>query len=233
MPGASVCTARSSVVGPAIGSPCTVDGMRNQFLLGVDVVLEAVSDPRVVAAWNDDSILEGQSVGSLASHLARGSVCVVLDYLAVEVATTEINFDSAAEYFAVLLDSLTDADHESVRQRGADVAQAGPTQVGEELATKIDELRIQLASQPADRLVSVYGGTVMRLDDYLWTRIVEQVVHLDDLARSLDIEPWANPPDAEALAISCGAEIGRQRRGGAAMIRSLVREPEPGVLPVL
>lgn len=207
--------------------------MRNQFLLGANVVLEAVTDPRVVAAWDDDSVLEGQSVGSLASHLARGSAWVVLEYLAADVATTEINFETAAEYFAVLLDSMTDADHESIRQRGADVAQAGPIQMGKKLATKLDELSASLASQPTDRLVSVYGGSVMRLDDYLWTRIVEQVVHLDDLARSLDIEPWVNPPDAESLVISCGAEIGRQRRGGAAMIRSLFREADPGVLPVL
>ena len=35
----------------------------------------------------------------------------------------------------------------------------------------------------------------MRLDEYLKTRIVEQVVHLDDLARSLGREPWPVPLD--------------------------------------
>jgi hypothetical protein len=71
-----------------------------------------------------------------------------------------------------------------------------------------------------------------RLDDYLLTRLVEQVVHLDDLARSLGVEPWPNAPEAQALVISCGAEIGRRRFGDAAMIRALYRA-DVGVLPVL
>ena len=72
----------------------------------------------------------------------------------------------------------------------------------------------------------------MRLDDYLLTRLVEQVVHPDDLAKSLDVEPWLNAPGAEALVVSCGAEIGRQRFGGAAMIRTLYCG-DVGALPVL
>jgi hypothetical protein len=79
----------------------------------------------------------------------------------------------------------------------------------------------------------VFAGKVMRLDDYLATRIVEQVVHLDDLARSLNIDPWPNPPGAEAIVIQFGAEVGRLRHGGTAMLRALYRgEPDPA-LPVL
>lgn len=72
----------------------------------------------------------------------------------------------------------------------------------------------------------------MRLDDYLETRLVEQVVHLDDLARSLAVDPWPVVPAAESLVLRCGTEIGRLRSGGPAMIRALFRDrPEP--LPVL
>lgn len=207
--------------------------MREQFLLGADVVLQAVTDTRVVDAWHEPSILDGQTVGSVAAHLARGSVWVVLDYMAKDIAKDTVDFESAAEYYAILLDSMTDADHEAVRKRGEDGSAAGPVGVGEELTTKLAQLREALGAAPAGRLVSVYGGKVMRLDDYLWTRIVEQVVHLDDLARSIGIEPWTNPPDAEALVISCGADIGRRRKGGAQMIRALFRDETDGVLPVL
>ena len=41
----------------------------------------------------------------------------------------------------------------------------------------------------------------MRLDDYLVTRLVEQVVHLDDLARSLGVESWPVPDDHVKLVL--------------------------------
>lgn len=101
-----------------------------------------------------------------------------------------------------------------------------------QLTSRLTELNDLLAHQAGGRHVTVFAGRVMRLDDYLLTRLVEQVVHLDDLARSLDVKPWSSASGAEALVISCAAEIGRQRFGSAAMIRTLFRA-EVGVLPVL
>jgi hypothetical protein len=144
-----------------------------------------------------------------------------------------VDFETAAQYYAVASDALTESDHAAIRQRGAQVAGAGRSAVVDDLRDVLEKLRDRLPAEPADRLITVYGDAVMRLDDYLFTRIVEQVVHLDDLASSLGIDPWTNPPDAEALVIGCGAEIGRLRRGGQPMIRSLYREVIPGTLPVL
>ncbi|MEZ5382372.1 MAG: maleylpyruvate isomerase N-terminal domain-containing protein [Microthrixaceae bacterium] len=206
--------------------------MRNQFLVGAEVVRSAVADRRVAEAWDEPSNLAGQTIGSLASHLARGAVWVVLDYLDAQPGPG-VDFETAAEYFAEVTQGLTEDDHAAIRGRGATVAEAGPAQVARRLADSVEQLRARLPGEPDDRRVAVYAGKVMRLDDYLLTRIVEQVVHLDDLARSLDIEPWANPPDAAALVVSCGAEIGRQLRGDSAMIRALFREGAGDVLPVL
>jgi len=209
--------------------------MREQFLAGTEVVLDAVTDERVIAAWHQASALEDQTIGSLASHTARG--CWVVDqYLDKPTPPGPANFATAAEYFAQISDSFTETDHVEVRNRGAEVASAGPASVGADLAHKLPGLRLRLVDEPEDRLIEVYGGNVMGLDDYLWTRIVEQVVHLEDLARSLKIEPWQNPPDAEALVIGCGAEVGRLRRGGPAMIRALYRDRsigEDSILPVM
>ena len=79
----------------------------------------------------------------------------------------------------------------------------------------------------------VFAGLVMPLDEYLVTRIVEQVVHLGDLARSVGLPPWDVPSDLEALVLAVGTEVGRVRHGGAAMVRALFRGDEAGVLPVL
>ena len=71
--------------------------MRDLFLANAAVVLAAVSDPAVANAWDDDSILEGQTIGSLAGHLARGSVWVVGDYLDPDPPDRPVDFEIAAE----------------------------------------------------------------------------------------------------------------------------------------
>lgn len=208
--------------------------MRAQFLQGADVVLGALADRRVADAWDQPSVLADQTVGSLASHLARGGVWLVGDYLDGDPPPgTGVDFSSAAQYFAELLDALTDDDHAAIRARGATAAADGPVAVVETLRASLAVLHERLPAEPADRRLAVYGAKVMRLDDYLVTRIVEQVVHLDDLARSLGVAPWPNPPGADALVIACGAEIGHRRRGGPAMVRALFRGEAGDALPVL
>lgn len=197
-------------------------------------MLNAVTDQRVAEAWDDPSTLDDQTVGSLAGHLARGAVWVVDEYLDRPIpGSSSVDFDSAAHYYAVITSTLSEADHAAIRQRGAQIADAGHGAVVERLGDALATLRGRLPTEPPNRLITVYGDAVMRLDDYLMTRIIEQVVHLDDLARSLGIDPWPNRPETEALVISSGAEIGRRRRGGRDMIRALFREASPGTLPVL
>lgn len=206
--------------------------MRQLFLDNAAIVLDALRDKRVAAAWEQPSVLEEQTVGSLAGHLARGGVWVVRDYLDAGLPDGEVAFETAAAYFSGIGKGLDPAAHQAVRDRGAAVAATGHGTVVADLHSALDELRTRLHDEPTDRRVAVYAGLVMRLDDYLWTRIVEQVVHLDDLARSLDITPWPTSPDAAAIAISCGAEVGRRRYGDAAMIRALYRD-DASALPVL
>ena len=72
----------------------------------------------------------------------------------------------------------------------------------------------------------------MRLDDYLVTRLVEQVVHLDDLARSLGVESWPVPDDHVKLVLETATRTGLRRFGAAAMLRALYRD-DTTALPVL
>jgi hypothetical protein len=202
------------------------------FLANADVVLQAVSDDRVAEAWHEPSVLDDQTVGSLAGHLARGSVWAVGDYLRNDPPDPPADFESAADYFAAVASALDQADHAAIRQRGASIAAAGHVDVTRQLRSRLDELQRDLPNEPPGRLVAVFAGKVMRLDDYLGTRLVEQVVHLDDLARSLDIDPWTNAPGADAFVIGCGAEIGSRRQGAPAILRALFRGHR-GVLPVL
>ena len=192
------------------------------FLENCRVVAAAVSDERVAAAWDQPSVLDSQSVGAVAAHVARGC-WVACDYLDDGTPDGPITFTSAADYFAKLLAAATPELHEGIRQRGAEGAADGPKVPGATLGEKLDELAERLQVEPEDRLLYVYGGNVMSLDHYLETRLLEQVVHLDDLARSIEIEPWPNAAGADELVISIGVEISRIRFGEGATIRALFR----------
>lgn len=61
------------------------------------------------------------------------------------------------------------------------------------------------SSHPGSSELHAIGETVIRLEDYVATQVIEQTVHLGDLARSVDCERWVVPD---------GAEV-RYRTGGA------------------
>ena len=204
------------------------------LLAGADVVAEAVADERVGKAWDLPSVLEEQTVGSVAAHVARGGVLVVSDYLHGDPPGHAADFGSAAEYFASFADTAGPEAHRAIRDRGAALAAAGQAALVKVLRERTPVVAGELRSFPADHLMAVIGGNVIRLGDYLVTRVVEQAVHLDDLARSIGAEPWALPERHVALALSVGVDIGRLRRGTPALLRAVYRRGfADSALPVL
>jgi hypothetical protein len=203
------------------------------FLQTAQVVLAALRDDRVGQAWHQESVLEHQRVGGLAGHLARGGVWVVDDYLGSS-ALPEERVRSAAEYFARVTELSTPEAEREVRERGAQVAEQGQESLCATLEARLGALTERLAVVGQDRHLGVAGGTLtIPLAEYLKTRIVEQVVHLDDLARSVNHDPWPVTGEAQHLVIHLGVDIGIQRHGTDAMIRCLYRSGFGSVLPVV
>lgn len=215
---------------PAPGA--TVVGVRDDFLRGAAAVLDALSDPAVAAAWDRPSVLAGQTVGSIAGHLARGAVWVVDDYLDLDPPAAA-TFASTAAYCAQVA-GLDESDHRAIRDRGAALAAEGPDAVAGRLAQRLPALSDRLAAERDDRLLPVFGGG-MGLDDYLGTRLVEQVVHLDDLARSVPGLEVQLPSDLVATVARLGTAIAVERHGATAVLRHLFRPDaaSPAVVPVL
>ncbi|HTO01980.1 MAG TPA: maleylpyruvate isomerase N-terminal domain-containing protein [Microthrixaceae bacterium] len=203
------------------------------FLDGSHSVLSALRDPVVEATWNQRSVLEDQSVGGLASHLARG-VWIVDDYLNLGVPRSEIDFTSAGQYFAELVSSASPEDHQAIRDRGAAVASSGHGALLVELSTRLDTLSHRLLTLPPETPIAVAAGKVIRLVNYLETRIVEQVIHLDDLARSTGHEPWQYPTAGTNLAVTIGMDIALRRSGSASVLRGIYRSGfSEAVFPVM
>jgi hypothetical protein len=177
------------------------------------------------------SALAEFSVRGLAGHLRRAMTTVeaYLDQPAPDPADTAAagtEVITGAAYFAGVLPADRDLDSEfnrAIRQRGVESAPGDPDDFVQEWAETAAEVIGRLEREPDDRLVQVYGGLVLTLDEYLVTRLIEVVVHVDDLAVSLDVAPPVLSPAATGLVITTLVEVARLRHGDAAVVRALTR----------
>jgi uncharacterized protein (TIGR03083 family) len=194
------------------------------------------------ARYDGPSALAEFSVRGLAGHLLRAMTSVegYLDAAGPPaVPGAGVEPVTAAAYYATVLGSgptdINDDLNRSVRQRGVEAAPGRAAELAAVWAATTDRLRSRLAAEPAGRFVSVYGGIVLTLDDYLLTRLVEVVVHGDDLAGSLGVEPPALDRDATGLVIATLVEVARIRHGDTAVVRALTRRERDtvGALRVL
>lgn len=196
---------------------------RDAFWQAVDVAGPVLSSPQLTARWDETSALEGMTVGDLAAHLVR-AVTNVVAYLA-RPAPTGDPISPAAYYLAVLDDpgDLESPQSRGVRHRARQDAEGGHEQVLRRWEDAVAEARDRLADEPRDRLVAVVNDLVLTVDDYLATRVVELLVHTDDLAVSLGIDPPPPPPAAAELAEHLLLDIARHRHGDTAILRALTR----------
>jgi hypothetical protein len=159
---------------------------------------------------------------------------VVDEYLARGVPVGPVDYESAAEYFLGLVTPMPAEEHLAIRARGAEVASVGHAALMAEVDKRLGPLAEGLRDSKPDALITVAAGKVLRVRDYLVTRIVEQVVHLDDLAMSLDEGPCDYPAEGRDLAMDVGVEMARSRAGTVGFIRALYRQgAAANVLPVL
>jgi hypothetical protein len=195
----------------------------NAFLDGARTVCHMLCSAAVVANWSSPSVLDEQTVGGLAGHVARSGIWVVASYLDAGEREGEATFATAGAYYAAVMAALGDDGHRGIRERGAQVAAAGPDEVAATASERLTDLEQRLPALAGDLLVEVVGGATIPLAEYLQTRIVEQVVHLDDLARSVGDASWQVPESCQRIALEVALDIGIERFGPTPMLRALYR----------
>lgn len=197
---------------------------RTTFLETAQAAVRLLEERAVGDHWDEASVLTGYTIGGLAAHLGR-AVSTPLGYLDAEAADQSANTD-AVEYF---LESLGDEDpvesdlHRSVRQRSDDMAASGPLALLDATRAALQSLTGRLESEPDDRIVVVFGGLAMLFDDYLETRIVELVIHSDDLAESCPGAEAALPDAAWAVARRVVGAVAARRLGDRQFVLGLSR----------
>lgn len=208
--------------------------MRDLFLATATACVDALDDGRLAAVWDQPSALAGMTVGGLVAHTTR-AVLTVERYLAAPPPPVDAaRVDAAGYLLAALPDTSPDSDtNRQVLARAEEGGTPGQPAVVARLRSALDVLRDQLPIAPTQRPLTVLGGLAIALDDYLATRVLELVVHLDDLDASVDgFAPPALPTGAAGTTVGLLAEAARRRHGTSAMVTTLARaERAPAATP--
>jgi uncharacterized protein (TIGR03083 family) len=175
--------------------------------------------------WDEPSAVAEMTVGALAGHAARAAF-TVQRYLAVPEPPGVQRVLDAPGYFVALpgLGEDIDSDFQrAIRDRAAAEAADGPSLLLDRFDGAVEALATALPETPPDRHIVVLDGLTLLLDDYLVTRLIEVVVHGDDLAASLAMPAPEFSSDVTDRVIGCLVEVAVRTHGSMAVVRALTR----------
>ena len=195
-------------------------GARAHAVLATD----AVGD-----SWWDASILPEMTVGDVAGHLL--AVLIMFDRRYELTAPSDVvAADSVGGgYATVRLARASDLGlppFSIPREGGRRVAARGHAAAVEQFGSLLAGLAARLRDDDPDRALLVGDDAATMLRPFTITRIVELVVHGDDLAESVGAAIAPPTPDASELVIGTLMTSNRQRVGDTRTIRALVGRGE-------
>jgi hypothetical protein len=210
-----------------------VTDTRTQYLHAARTALALLEHDAVAAAWDQPSALAEFTTGGLAAHLAQQITSVTASFAEADPAGKPLVglFDHYSRAAWVGADPGTDANT-AIRDGSEAAADAGPRAVLAEARTALAALEAALpgmdGTQPSGNARWPYATT---LDDFLRTRIMEFVVHADDLAVSAGIDTPAFDEDVFDTAVWILTRLAAARHGQVALVRALARtERAPGTI---
>ena len=198
--------------------------LRDAFLRAADHALALLSRDEVAAAWDRPSALAQWSVGGLAAHLAD-QVPIAVRLLTAEASELEpITVEAHYERAAWASASLDEEVNRGIRDRGEERACEGRDAVTRSVAEARVGLLAALAAAEHDRAVLIpWQGWALARDDFLTTRMLEVVVHGEDLAASVSIDAPPLPTDVLDPVLRLLGRLAVRRHGQAAVIAALSR----------
>lgn len=177
----------------------------------------------VADAWEQESACAGMTVGGLTHHLLD-QTAHTLNGLDTEPTTDPIPLLEHYVRAAWVTADLDDDVNVEIRTRGDDAAQEGREIILGAARERIEQLPDLLtADRNPDTINMSWQGWSLTTDDFLVTRLMETVVHADDLAASVGLSTpeFPEPVITPVLALLTGVAV--RRHGQTALIRSLSR----------
>lgn len=192
-------------------------------------LLDAAAD-----RWAQASALAGYSVGALVAHVGAATA-FLRPLLDSPPPGDDVPVVPADRYYASLAGGEGPV-HDYVRSQSEANAAKGAESNAAYFRRIAAELSARLPAEDSDRLLDARPAFPFAISvaDFVATRVVELVVHGDDLATSIgvDFEP---PREAADLTVGLLVGTARARHGDLAVLRALARAERagPGVFPVL
>ena len=198
------------------------------FLSAVDLTVDLAARPEVRAAWDAESACAGMTVGGLTHHLLRQAGNTVLG-LQADPAQTPAGTPVIAlqEHYARAAWVEAGPDDEanvSIREGDNEAAGVGPDvvlELGREWAAELPALLA--APRSPDTFFIRWQGWSLTTEDFLTTRMMEMVVHGDDLAASVGVDTPTYPDEVVRPVLDLLTGVAVRRHGQTAVVRGLSR----------
>jgi hypothetical protein len=208
--------------------------LQRTYLDLLGITRRLLASPEIEACWDQPSALLEYRTSALAGHLVECAAVRVINGLDAP-APTQVEPLSTTAFWVWGLNLPGWDDHYSevhvwLREAGQQQVAGGYRAFLEDFDRIIHVLTDRLQTAPDDRLLSILGGQVVtRLDEYLKSRVIECVVHIDDLAASAGLPTPIMPGSAMRVTIYELIEIARAHRGDLAIVRALSRRERDSI----
>jgi hypothetical protein len=202
---------------------------RKALVRASDLLVELVDRPDVATAWDRESALPGMTVGGLVRHLVSQPESAV-EFLRIQPVPPEAETVSLLECYARTdwLDAPVDADENtSIRDDFNEMAVPGHA----DSVAVLDTARAELAEAIAAAGPTTYvpwQDCCLATDDFLVIRLMEVVVHADDLAASVGAPTPPFDDDVVHPALALLAMLSARRHGQTSVVRALSRAERAG-----
>jgi hypothetical protein len=204
-------------------------GSGAEFLTAARSALLLIGEVEVVQAWDTPSALPEMSVGALAAHLGSQVLTAHAAVTAGEAVTEEPPVSLLEHYQRVawIGSGLDHASNVTIRETAQTSSLVGHHALFVSVQEAVDDLTLAFGSSlpvglpPAVRMP--WWDWSLSFDDFLVTRVMEIVVHSDDLAVSVDVAPPAFPEPVLGPVLALLVGISLRRHGQAAVVRALSR----------
>jgi Mycothiol maleylpyruvate isomerase N-terminal domain len=197
------------------------------YLAAAGAAVGLLESGEVAGRWAGPSACEGFTVGGLAAHLgwqvqsARWSVESERPAANAAISDLTAHYGRAA-WIGTGLDSPANV---GIRDTGEQRAQVGAVETARVTREARDYLAKQFASlAPGEPIAMPWAeGRVLTVEDLLTTRLLELVIHSDDLAVSVGVPTPEVPESAYARVIGLLTRLSVRVNGPLAVLRALSR----------
>jgi hypothetical protein len=194
------------------------------------IALDLIQRAEVRDQWQRPSALPKMSTGALACHLGR-QLARAADLLPVPADVPPLG--SVDDHYQRAAWVTTTSPDDPPNDRSKDDAEAalGPAALADRVASSLAEVnRLLDSGTAADAVMLAWQGWSLRREDFLLTRMLEIVVHSDDLAISVGTATPDFPDAVFAPVRDLLVRLAVRRRGQSAVISALTRRERAGVI---